>query len=226
MTPELLEDDASASCLHGFNQSYYLRSRLFEQNRFSLETIFKAFEKAKLIEKTVDMKAIGITTKNKLRQSFNRIEELSCEQIFEVIKKSTSVQLDNCVHALSVNWSNSRSTQISQELPPLIIRQDGSLSMLLEVSGVQHLENVLSVIQSKKFVRQNLMLYLSLRDYSSNVDLERLEDIKRREQQAKDDATIEKIKFIEKNSCRLGECFESGISDFFQLSRDKAVNSN
>lgn len=162
-----------------------------------------------------------ITTKNKLHQSMSHLPSLSSRSVFDIIRKSTSIQLDNCIEALSVNWSNNRSSQASTHLPPLVIRKDGSISMLLEVTGVQHLENTLAIIQSKKFLRQNLLLYLSLRYQKSVPHKESTMD---KEIVIKIKSEGEKIKFIEKNWSRLGESFESGISDYFQLTRDRTVD--
>lgn len=142
---------------------------------------------------------------------------------FQLIQKATCAQMENTISAISINWSSSKSSVPGDDLPPLIVRKDGSLSTLLEVCGVQHLENTLSMIQVKKYLRDNIILYLTLREEAvKDEGWNESRSLKNRDSQER----TERVRYIEMNQFRFGEAFESGMTDYFHSSREKIVRLN
>lgn len=149
--------------------------------------------------------------------------EMDIAKITAVMQKATSYELQNGISAICLNWDQAEARSSSQ-VPPIVLRANGSLSTLIEVSELQHMENVLSIIQTKKFLRDNLPLYLSLRDPSSHSFSDSIRHSSSGHDPLSQKALADRVDYIQKHHHLFGERFESGIADYFMAESDKIVS--
>jgi hypothetical protein len=205
-------------CLKGYDHWSFLGSRLFEANRFSITALKTAFADA---IPTNELDCRSMKSKNQLCSELRRRRGLvNSSTVKKILLKATSIQFQNGISAICLGWDNNEDQ--NSLVPPILLRSDGSLSALIEVQGLQHMENVLSLIQTKKFLRDNLLLYLSLREPGLKSSRDKSKDLHSRIKENEEDL-IERVRYIEKNHHLFGENFESGISDYFLLKNDKIV---
>ena len=208
LTTMLLEDFAADRWNMGLDMKVYLRSRLLQHGRFSLAVLksclMKMVESGRLHPDHVKLVS-SISTAQNLAAFENEIDKLGPlfeeSDYFRLIRIATATELSNIITCLRLDPKGKH--------PHIMIRDDGSLSFVLSVAPSLLFNNVLMLIQTKKFIKSNIQIYLSLReplitDSRSKLSLEMGTCIGNR------------IKEIETNkSLQMNFGFEPEASDFF-----------
>jgi len=213
LTVLLLEDFTASAWGMGLDVQAYLRLRLFQSARFSIEVlkhvIVAYFENCTKIARGRLGSLACVRRLDELEEALDAVmsENLSISMDYmKLIRECTALELSAIISHFGLDPDCLH--------PPIIVRDNKSVSLLLKTSGYTNLRNTVSFIHYKKFVRFNIQHYLSLREPTLYIRNNYSTDIVEK--------VAERVKNIERNHLKVDFGIEPAVSDFNSSSEDQA----
>lgn len=213
LTVMLLEDFTASAWGMGLDVQAYLRLRLFQSARFSIEVlkhvIVAYFENYTKITKGRLGSLACVRRLDELEESLESVmaenPSISVDYM-KLIRECTALELSSIISHFGLDPDSAH--------PPIIVRDNRSICLLLKTSAYTNLRNTVSFIHYKKFIRFNIQHYLSLREPTLYIKNNYSTDIVEK--------VAERVKNIERNHLKVDFGIEPSVSDFFSNPDDQA----
>lgn len=229
----IMEDSAARESEFGIDLAPWIKSRILSSGRYTLEALKEAIE--------VIFHQYSIASKERLQEVSNLNSLVAIFDEVETAVEQATIKNDS--RPSSVEWSEIYY-KISKEATyyellhntivfiglspsnkhlPVIVRQDGRVSFLIEMTGLNHTQRALDLIHFKRFIRHNELLYLE-----SRVPAERAQKKTSLSPSFESDLSKmvqHRVFTISKNSAIRDFGLESGVAEYFPSTNDQKVVS-
>lgn len=205
LTVLLLEDFTASAWGMGLDLQPYLRLRLFQSARFSVEVlrhvIVAYFENCSKIARGRLGSLSCVRRIDELEEALDAVAAEHpgvCVDYMKLIRECTALELSSIISHFGLDPDCTH--------PPIVVRDNRSVSLLMKTSGYSNLRNTVNFIHYKKFIRFNIQHYLSLREPTLYIRNNYSTDIVEK--------VAERVKSIERNHLKVDFGIEPSVSDF------------